>query len=187
MQYSTEGQQLLRCAASNARSMGHSYVGTSHLLLALLQRPGLAGQLLRGVGMDGNMTRNLTCILYGTGAPDLPLPQGFSQQARRVLRCAGTEARNWKKKRVEGIHILLSVLRCEKTAAKELLVISGVDTEELFSRTVEYLHWQYEKPVQNKKEAVTTKLLEQFSVDDARRELRLQGQHTHLYNCLQSK
>ena len=165
MQYGTEGQEILRTAAQKARSMGHSYVGTAHLLLALIQHCGCAGEFLRGVGMDPQLTQAMAAVLFGTGAAGLPLPQGFSPEARRVLRHAGAEARSLCAEHVEGVHILLSVLRCEQTAAKDLLILNNVDTQELFSRTVDYLRWEQQKTVRVKREAVTTKLLEQFSED----------------------
>ena len=61
------------------------------------------------------------------------------------------------------MHILLSALRKKKTAAQELLMLSGVDTQELFSRAAEQMRQSTAEKV--KKEAAVTKLLEQFSED----------------------
>ena len=165
MHYTTEAQALLLRAAKTARIMGHSYVGSAHLLLELLKERGLAGQLLLGAGVDVGLTRDMAAVLYGKGTAGLPLPQGFTSQARRVLRCAGREAGQMRSRQVDTIHIFLSILRCEKTSAMDLLILNDIDTQELFSRTVDYLHWQMQTPVRVKKEAVSTKLLEQFSED----------------------
>ena len=165
MQYETDAQGLILAAGKKARDMGHSYVGSAHLLLALAQEPGLPGQLLRGAGFDPALAESMALVLYGVGTPGLPLPQGFSAQARRVLRGARDEARQMDCRQVQGEHILLSLLRREKTAANDLLVLSGVDTELLFSRTVDYLQWKVKAPQNRDKEAVSTKLLEQFSED----------------------
>ncbi len=165
MQYETDTRGLILAAGRMARSMGHSYVGSVHLLLALSQEPGVAGNLLAAAGFDATLAQSMAVVLYGKGTPGLPLPQGFSQQARRVLRGAGQEARFQNSRQVTGIHLLLSVLRQEKTAAKELLELNNVDTQGLFSHAVEYLKWNQDAPVRRGKEAVTTKLLEQFSED----------------------
>ena len=63
------------------------------------------------------------------------------------------------------VHILLALSRCEKTPAGELLMLCGVDGDALLTRTVEYLQWEMRNGVKRKKEAATTKLLEQFSED----------------------
>ncbi len=165
MHYRADTQGLILSAAKKARGLGHSYVGSAHLLLALAEEPGLAGQMLRGAGFDAELGSQIAAVLYGVGTPDLPLPQGLSAQARRILRGAGQEARRLRCREVESVHILLSLLRNEKTAAQDLLLLGSVDAEDLFSMTVDYLQWEAKMPVRQKREAVSTKLLEQFSED----------------------
>ena len=165
MQYQLGAQELILAAGRKARDMGHSYVGSVHLLLVLASQPGLAGQLLRGAGFDGALAQSMAAVLYGVGTPGLPLPQGFSSQARRVLRGARNEARQLGSRQVRDVHILLSLLRREKTAARDILILSNVDTEELFSNIVDYLKWETRSTQKVEKEAVSTKLLEQFSED----------------------
>ena len=165
MQYEYSTKQIILAAGQNAKAMGHSYVGSQHLLLSLAKEPGSAGQLLHFAGFDFSLAQAMATLFYGTGTPGLPLPQGFSVQAKRILQGAGLEARRQGARQVNGIHILLSILRQEKSAARELLLLSGVDTQMLFSQAVDYLRWNTTPPCKNKKEAVTTKLLEQFSED----------------------
>ena len=165
MHYETDAQGLILSAGRKARAMGHSYVGSAHLLLALAQEPGIAAKMLHFAGFDPEVAESMVAVLYGMGTPGLPLPQGFSAQARRVLRGARSEAWNLGSRQVGGIHILLSLLRREKTAARDVLILSNIDTEELFSYTVEYLQWEVNAPRRRNKEAVNMKLLEQFSED----------------------
>ena len=163
MRFNGDTQKILLSAAHIARDFGHGYVGSAHLLLAMAKCPDAAGNLLRGAGVEPTRTEQIAMVLYGMGTPGLPLPQGYSGQMQRILRDAGREAEYQKNSRVEPMHILLSLLRQSRTAAKELLILNGVDTECLFSRTVEML--RYQKEATKQKEAVTTKLLEQFSED----------------------
>lgn len=165
MQYRMDARELILAAGRKAKAMGHSYVGSVHLLLAMVQQPGLAGQLLRSAGLDGALAESMAAVLYGTGTPDLPLPQGFSTQARRILRGAGNEARLLGARQVRDVHILLSLLRREKTAARDILLLNDVDMPWLFSSTVDYLQWEIRIPQKREKEAVDTKLLEQFGED----------------------
>ncbi len=165
MQFALEARELILNAGRYARTLGHSYVGSEHLLLAMAEMPGPAEQLLFGSGFDPELTERIVKVLYGTGTPGLPLPQGFSQQARRVLRGAKNEAKLLHSRQVLCVHIFISLLRREKCAARELLLLNAVDTEELFNRTVEWIRWDASHGIKKEKEAVTLKLLDQFSED----------------------
>ena len=156
--------ELIRSAGQKARMLGHSCVGSVHLLLAMLDSSGNAGQLLRSAGMEPMLMEKVTAILYGRGAPDLPLPQGLSREAGRILRGAAEEAAGLSSRDVEPIHVLLAMTRKGKSGAAELMEIGGVDREWLFHRTVEYIKWAENRP-NGKKEAMRMRLLEQFSED----------------------
>ena len=160
MRFSSEGKALVAQAACRARALGHSYVGTAHFLLALVSAEGVAGQLLRFSGVTLAPTEQLTGLLYGCGVPEQPLSYGFSPRAKRLLRQARQEAQQQGSRRIGSMHIFLALLRQPNGACRELLMLSDVDIDSLFSAAVERC-----KPGKQNKEAVTMKLLEQFSED----------------------
>lgn len=162
MRFNKAAQTVICTAAEKAREMGHSYVGSAHLLLALADAPGRAGQLLRCSGVEGQTVALMMTVLYGTGQRGLPLPQGFTRQARSILKGAGAEAARLRCGQVNPEHILIALLRHERTSAGDLLVLSNVDRQEMFSRTVEQLHWKREE---KETEVAAMKLLEQYSED----------------------
>lgn len=163
--YDDKSQLVIREAAANARSMGHSYVGSIHILLALAQIPDTPATLLRGAGLEYGFLREMILLLYRNGSRDLPLPQGFTGQARRILREAGNEARLRNSRTVKPIHLLLSLLRSDRSAACRLLDITGLDISGLFTGAVEQLEWNEDVVMKRKREGSATKLLEQFSED----------------------
>ena len=165
MRYHILTADLIQLSARKARELGHSYVGSAHILLALSREPGAAGQVLRMLGVDPDLTQSMTQLLYGAGTPDLPLPQGLTRDARRLLYLAAGEAKVQKCREVLPHHILLALSRQENCTAGELLQMSGISRETLFSYTVDYLRWEQAVISKGKKEAVATKLLEQFSED----------------------
>ena len=67
MRYHVLTSDIIRQAGHMARQLGHSYVGTVHLLMALCEAPGGTGQLLRGMGMEPSFTREMAMLLYGVG------------------------------------------------------------------------------------------------------------------------
>ena len=163
MRYTPDARKLLTVAAENARNLGHSYVGSGHLLLALSVDTSDAGQMLRMAGCTKQLLEKMILVLYGAGTSGMPLPQGFSREAGLILQGAGAEARFHKTMQIRPIHILLSILRQENTAASDLMLFCGINGGELFSKTVEIMHPSAGEKI--KKEAVVTKLLDQFSED----------------------
>ena len=165
MRYHTLTADLIQNAARKARSLGHSYVGSVHLLLAMAWEPGGPGMVLRQLGVDPELTEAMAQLLYGTGTPDLPLPQGLTQEARELLRLAAREARQQNCREIQPQHLLLAMARQRDCAAGELLQLNGVSADMLFTHTVDYLRWEQTAPGKGKKEAVAMRLLEQFSED----------------------
>ena len=165
MRYHMQTEAILRRSAGKARALGHSYVGSAHLLLALAAQPDGMGLVLRQLGMDPELTEAMALLLYGSGTPDLPLPQGFTLEIRELLRCAAREARQQSAREIEPHHLLLAMARREDTAAAELLQLSGISADVLFTHTMDHLRWERQMVTKGKKEAVTTRLLEQFSED----------------------
>ena len=165
MRYHAQTLELIQSAARKARSLGHSYVGSAHLLLALSREPGNVGLVLRQLGVDPELTEAMALLLYGAGTPDLPLPQGLTEEARQLLLGAAREAKRQKSREIRPEHLLLALARQEGSAAGELLQINGVTGDILFTQTVDYLRWERQTLVKEKREEVRLRLLEQFSED----------------------
>lgn len=165
MRYHMLTAELIQQAGRKARDMGHSYVGSAHLLIVMTRLPDATGQLLRGMGVEAELTEKLASALYGLGTPDLPLPQGLTREAKRILHCAAGEAKQLGSREIRPVHLLLAMARQQPSAAEELLYLNGVMQDDLFTRTIDYLRWEVETPARRKKEAAATKLLEQFSED----------------------
>ena len=165
MRYESEMLEIIRFAGKKAKDLGHSYVGSAHLLLALTHQQGMAGQILRGFGLEPGRTEDLITMLFGRGTRDLNLPQGLTPEARRILRGAAREAKYHNRRKISPVDLLLALARREKTAAGELLLLEGVDPDLLFTQAADNLRWESETAVKRKKEGTSTKLLDQFSED----------------------
>ena len=165
MRYHMRTTELLQQSAGLARSMGHSYVGSFHMLLAISRESGGVGQMLRLLGMDAELSAAMAQLLHGRGSPSLPLPQGLSGEARELLRLAAKEAKQQNDREVRPCHLLLAMARQRSGGAQELLALNGISADTLFTHTLDYVRWEQGAPVKGKKEAVATKLLEQFSED----------------------
>ena len=165
MRFDNETAALIRNTAKKAKEMGHSYVSSAHLLLAMAGQRGPAGNLLRGFGLKAPVAEDMAAVLYGKGSPQLPLPQGMTRELRTVLQGAAEEARRQNRKRVDSRHILLALTRREDAAAGELLILNGITPGELFSAVVKQLQGTNADRGEKVREGTSLRLLEQFGED----------------------
>ena len=117
-------------ARCEAVSLGHSHVGSEHLLLGLLARKNSeAYRLLLRFGWDAEAVRSL----LPQGVPYLPLPQGLSRNMRQILRDSARNARQFGRCRIEPEDLLLSLLRREDACGVRLLRENGTDPNCIFT------------------------------------------------------
>ncbi len=70
--FTPRAKKALELAAEEARSLGHNYIGTEHLLLGLIREgEGVASQVLLNLGLDLNTVRNEVMELLGSVLPGL--------------------------------------------------------------------------------------------------------------------
>ncbi len=70
--FTPRAKKALELAAEEARSLGHNYIGTEHLLLGLIREgEGIASQVLMNLGMDLNSVRNEVMELLGSALPGM--------------------------------------------------------------------------------------------------------------------
>ncbi|MDD4909456.1 MAG: ATP-dependent Clp protease ATP-binding subunit [Candidatus Omnitrophica bacterium] len=77
--FTPRAKKVLELAAEEARSMGHNYIGTEHILLGLIREgEGVASQVLMNLGLDFDRVRNEVISLLGSAIP------GFSGQQQQA-------------------------------------------------------------------------------------------------------
>lgn len=159
--FSERTHTVLRQAQALARGLGHSYVGTEHLALALLrQTTWPAGRALRQNGWEEGSFRVLLLTRTGLGSGRLPLPQGLSPRARAALAQAAREAAMLHMPRIEPEHLLLALTREEGCTAAEILKSGGADLNCVFSDA--YASLRQPCPREPDGRGMKTKLLELY-------------------------
>ncbi|MCE1253312.1 MAG: ATP-dependent Clp protease ATP-binding subunit [Anaerolineae bacterium] len=86
-------QQILEYAIEEARRMGHQYIGTEHLLLALLRSSdGLASDVLRKLGVTPEQIRRQTRrVLNESGAAPATSATAQTSQPQKASATAGSK------------------------------------------------------------------------------------------------
>jgi ATP-dependent Clp protease ATP-binding subunit ClpC len=115
-------------AQEEARRLGHTYIGTEHLLLGLIRETdGLAAQALTSLGIGLENVRGEVMKIVGEGSepPTGHIP--FSPRSKKVLELSLREALQLGHTFIGTEHILLGLVREGEGVAAQVLVARGAD------------------------------------------------------------
>ena len=126
--FTDKARKVLVLAQEEARALHQPYVGTEHVLLALLkEKEGLAAQALDHLGVTYEAT--LTCVqqlIKGDASTDVSGHLSFTPRVKRVLENSLREAMQMGKSYISTEHLLLGIVReGEGTAIDVLRKLGG--------------------------------------------------------------
>jgi hypothetical protein len=120
---------VLRLAQAEARSLGHNYVGSEHVLLGLLRaEEGVAAGVLNDLGITPKQVRDAVPV-EGAGPKITEGQLRFTPRAKMALSLALRETLAFGDSYVGTAHILLALTRVNEGAAARILFDLGVDPE----------------------------------------------------------
>lgn len=137
--FTERAQMALSKAQEAAQKMGHSYVGTEHILLGIASEgEGLGAKVLRDNGLDEALISELLEKFVGRGAPGLPA-QGLTPDSKRVIELSIVDANRLGHSYIGTEHLLMGILREPECAGARLIVSTGVDINKIYSDIINLL------------------------------------------------
>lgn len=133
--FTDKARKVLVLAQEEARALHQPYVGTEHVLLALLkEKEGLAAQALDHLGVTYEAT--LTCVqqlVKGDASADVSGHLSFTPRVKRVLENSLREAMQMGKSYISTEHLLLGIVREGEGTAIDVLRKLGVEGDAIRS------------------------------------------------------
>ena len=135
--FTEKANEALNQAINSAQILGHTYVGSEHLLLGLLRvGSGVAASVLAGAGVTADNIEEQMRATIGVGTPTRLSPDYFTPRAKRVIETALTGAKGLGKKFVGTEHLLIAILSDGEGYAVRFLSELGVDVSALTARAL---------------------------------------------------
>lgn len=133
--FTDKARKVLVLAQEEARALHQPYVGTEHVLLALLkEKEGLAAQALDYLGVTYEAA--LTCVqqlIKGDASTDVSGHLSFTPRVKRVLENSLREAMQMGKSYISTEHLLLGIVREGEGTAIDVLRKLGVEGDAIRS------------------------------------------------------
>ena len=136
--YTEKAKRVLELAGRISQAMHHNYIGTEHLLVALIREgTGVAAKVLLDAGMDED---KLVELIENLIAPSsdvlLKEPDGVSPRLSMVLSRAESEAERFHSDTIGTEHLLLSLVKEADCAAVRLLNTMSINLQKIYVETL---------------------------------------------------
>ncbi|MBQ5321242.1 MAG: ATP-dependent Clp protease ATP-binding subunit [Oscillospiraceae bacterium] len=164
--FTEKANNALSSAIEIAEKLGHSYIGSEHILAGLLSEgSGVAFTVLSENGITLENIEEKIVSAAGKGAKSSLSPSDFTPRSKRILEYSVLAARKMGHSYVGTEHILLALLSESDSYAAQFLRESGADTEKLAKALVSAVGGEKAEPRSINENKTEAKGIEKFGKD----------------------
>ncbi len=132
--FTENAQAALSAAAESAQRLGHTYIGSEHILLGLLyNKSSIAAQLLAEKGITYEKVAEIIAETVGVGEAMSSVSPVSTPRAERIIEKSAEQARLTGQTFIGTEHILMALLKESDSVAVTLLRNEGVNAAELYN------------------------------------------------------
>ena len=172
--FTNSAQRALEIANDLAAKLGHTYIGTEHILYGLVEEQnGVASKVLENQGVTSNEVLREIEELIGVSQDETIADIGaigFTPRTKRVIENAFVEARRLNSEYIGTEHILVGIMREGDSVAVRIMMDLNVNPQKLYSEIVKTINEagtqeQVEKRSSNNGSFNSTPTLNQYGTD----------------------
>ncbi len=125
-------QNTLGNALGFARDLGHTYIGSEHLLLGLLSvGDSSASRFLYERGIDADRLREVICRIAGTSLPTSLMPSDMTPKTKKIIENSALISKKYGQSYIGTEHMLLAILEERDCVAVKMLESLGIRTADI--------------------------------------------------------
>lgn len=138
--FTQKAQNTLNHALSIARELGHTYVGSEHILLGILtEGDSIASRLLTTRGADIKKIRRTVMDISGVGSRSQVTPADMTPRAKRIIEVSSSESCRLGSSYIGTEHILYALMSERDSVAVRILEAEGVPASEIIGDLNAYM------------------------------------------------
>ena len=132
--FTQKANDALNSAIASAENLGHTYVGSEHILLGLLaESGGMAHTALTARKVTYNEVESIIKSSIGIGSPTVLSPNDFTPRSKNIIDTAILQGRSMGHSYIGTEHLLMGIIREGSGAATEILTRMGVQPQDLLN------------------------------------------------------
>ncbi len=138
--FTQKAQNCLNRAMQLACGLGHTYIGSEHLLLGLAgETDSIASKLLTGRGADPDKIRQTISEWAGTGTPTVLSPSDMTPKVKNIIETSAEESLKYGQSYIGTEHLLSALLSENDCMAVRIIAACGVSVNELKKELASFL------------------------------------------------
>lgn len=138
--FTDKAQKALNFALSIARELGHTYIGSEHLLIGLSkEESGVASQALLSNGIDYKKITEIVIQSMGKGNPTNVSAADMTPRTKQILEMSAFASSRYGNSYIGTEHLLLAILEESDCVANKIISALGASVKELKNDILSYL------------------------------------------------
>ncbi len=130
--FTLKAQNALKRAEETASLLGHTYIGSEHLLYGLIaEKEGVAARVLEGIGITAEQIKEAVSLFTGVGHKTKLSAADMTPRTRKIIKESAKEGGLGTEGLIGTEHLLLSLLKTDDCVAVKLLHSLGANRAEL--------------------------------------------------------
>lgn len=133
LSFTAQAQEVIDVMIETAVTMKHSFIGTEHLLYALITCPvGSANKVLIENGANQDTVRKYLAASQDVTRKKIKVPDAYSTKLVQIFEASEVEANKLKSEKVGTEHILSAILKSTDTVAVKLLNTMSLNIQKMY-------------------------------------------------------
>lgn len=138
--FTEKAERIIENSLIYASELGHNYIGSEHLLLALVsERDCAASKLLEIKGANTAETKNIICRFSGTGDKTTLGKDSMTPRLKKILQASAYISSNCRHRFIGSEHLLYALVSERGCIGVKILEALGIDTESLLSEIEDFM------------------------------------------------
>ena len=148
--FTAKAQNVLNNALRIAAALGHTYIGSEHLLLSLAaEGEGVAAKLLAARGVTPDDIQRVLVETAGQGTMSHVTPTDMTPRTKRILEASAVESEKCGQNYIGTEHLLPALLSERDSVAVQILEELGISANDLKNDVIAFLN---DSPAAGKRE-----------------------------------
>ncbi|MBR3598721.1 MAG: ATP-dependent Clp protease ATP-binding subunit [Lachnospiraceae bacterium] len=137
LEFTSQAKEVMNRACEIAYSLRSSFVGTEHLLCALIEvDEGAAWEVLKANGAKANVVREYIINTSQETKRAKKTEKSYTEKLNKVLEISESEAKKTGRDEIGTAHLLLGIIWSKDSIAVSLLNSMGINIQKLFTDTL---------------------------------------------------